>query len=78
MKQKIFVVSQISNPRTESRKYADGIYACINYGLRGLKGFVNHSAHIYSEVNQEYELSREKISKKILTWIIHIFLKDMI
>lgn len=63
MKQKIFMVSQVSKPNSESRRYADAIFECIKYGLSGIKDFIENGIEYYSEMNTEYENCKEHINK---------------
>lgn len=62
MERKIFMVLQVSKENTESRKYSNGIYACIQYGLTNLKQFVENGAALYGNENGvEYDYCRERI-----------------
>lgn len=63
MEKKIFMISQISEENTKSRKYADSIFECVSYGLGGLQEFIKNGDRIYNDVRVDYEECREKVSQ---------------
>lgn len=63
MEKKIFMVLQVSKPKSESRKYADAIFECIKYGLNALEDFIENGAQLYASMSMEYEKCIEEIGK---------------
>ena len=63
MEQKIFMILQVSEEGTKSRKYADAIFECIKYGLHNFKNFREQGAQVYESISMEYEKAIDDIVK---------------